>query len=390
MMLHRSALAVALLLASAGPLPAKDTGGFVVRLGADTTAVETYVRTPGHLEVEQIGRSPRVTKRHLAYDFDAKGAITRYSILITAPGAAADAPPLQKVEGTCTADSMITVVTRGPNTQTLRVAAPAGAVAVVSSSPWVMYENALMRLAAGKPDTLALGMYFIGAGSLNHMHLRRLGRDSVEVTTDHEDVFRMRADKKGRLLGVRPIAGTGKFSAERVENLDLASFTAGWTAAEKAAGAMGALSTRDTVQVSAGGASLWIDYGRPAKRGRVVFGGVVPYGEVWRTGANAATQFKTDRALDFGGRVLPAGFYTLWTLPTASGWKLVVNSETGQWGTEHKPDKDVLTLDMQVGTLPAVVERFTIGVEPTATGGTLDLDWDTTRASAAFTVAPGN
>jgi hypothetical protein len=390
MTLHRFALAAALLLGSAAPLAAKDTGGFVVRLGADTTGVETYVRTPGHLEVDQVGRSPRVMQRRLVYDFDAKGAITRYSILVTAPGAAPDAPPLQKIEGTCTADSMITVVTRGANTQTLRVAAPSGSVALATSSPWVMYEHALMRLAAGKPDTLALGLYYIGAGSLNHMHLKRLGRDSVEVTTDHEDVFRMRADKQGRLLGVRPIAGTGKFSAERVENLDLASYANAWSAAEKAAGAMGALSTRDTVKVSAGGAALWIDYGRPAKRGRVVYGGVVPYGELWRTGANAATQFRTDRALDFGGKVLPAGFYTLWTLPTAAGWKLVVNSETGQWGTEHKADKDVLTLDMKVGTLPAAVERFTIGVEPSATGGTLNLDWDTTRASVAFTVAAGN
>ena len=390
MLLHRSALAAALLLATASPLAAKVGGGFVVRLGADTTAVETYVRTPDHLEVDQIGRAPRVTKRHLSYDFNSKGAITRYSILVTAPGAAADAPPLQKVEGTCTADSMITVVTRGTNTQTVRSAAPAGAVAVSSSSPWVMYELALTRLASGKKDTLSLGMYFIGAGSLNHMHLRRLGKDSVEVTTDHEDVFRMRADKDGRLLGVRPISGTGKFSAQRVENLDLAAYAASWSASEKTSGAMGMLSSRDTVQASAGGASLWIDYGRPAKRGRVVYGGIVPFGEVWRTGANAATQFKTDRGLDFGGKVLPAGFYTLWTVPTASGWKLVVNSETGQWGTEHKADKDVLTLDMKTSTLPSEVERFTIGVEPSATGGTINLDWDTTRASAAFTVAPGN
>ena len=131
-----------------------------------------------------------------------------------------------------------------------------------------------------------------------------------------------------------------------------------------------------------------IDYSRPAKRGRVVYGGVVPYGEVWRTGANAATQFKTDKALDFGGTVVPAGFYTLWTVPTASGWKLIVNSETGQWGTAHKAEKDLYTIDMNVSALPQVVERFTISVEPTATGGVLDFDWDTTRASAAFTVQP--
>jgi len=112
----------------------------------------------------------------------------------------------------------------------------------------------------------------------------------------------------------------------------------------------------------------------------------VPYGEVWRTGANAATQFRTDKALDFGGTVVPAGFYTLWTLPTAGGWKLIVNSETGQWGTAHKPEKDLYTLDMKMSSLPQVVERFTISVEPSATGGVIDLDWDTTRASIAFTV----
>jgi hypothetical protein len=114
----------------------------------------------------------------------------------------------------------------------------------------------------------------------------------------------------------------------------------------------------------------------------------VPYGEVWRTGANAATQFKTDKSLDFGGTVVPAGFYTLWTLPSASGWKLIINSETGQWGTEHKADKDLYTIDMKSSVLPAAVERFTISVEPSGEGGVLNLDWDTTRASAAFRVKP--
>jgi hypothetical protein len=131
-----------------------------------------------------------------------------------------------------------------------------------------------------------------------------------------------------------------------------------------------------------------VDYGRPRKRGRTVFGSVVPFGDVWRTGANAATQFKTDKALDFGGTIVPAGFYTLWTIPAAGGWKFIINSETGQWGTEHKPDKDLYTLDMQVRTLPQAVESFTISIVPTPQGGLLNLDWDTTQASAAFTVAP--
>jgi hypothetical protein len=119
-----------------------------------------------------------------------------------------------------------------------------------------------------------------------------------------------------------------------------------------------------------------------------VFGTVVPFGEVWRTGANAATQFRTSKALDFGGTVVPAGFYTLWTIPSPNGWKLVINSETGQWGTAHKAEKDLMSIDMKTSALPQVVERFTISIEPGAQGGVLDMDWDTTRASAAFTVKP--
>jgi hypothetical protein len=148
------------------------------------------------------------------------------------------------------------------------------------------------------------------------------------------------------------------------------------------------LSPRDSVVTTVAGAALWIDYGRPAKRGRVIFGTVVPFGEVWRTGANAATQFRTDKALDFAGTVVPAGFYTLWTVPSPNGWKLIINSETGQWGTAHKADKDLMTVDMKTSPLPQVVERFTISVEPGAQGGVLNMDWDTTRASAAFTVKP--
>jgi hypothetical protein len=127
------------------------------------------------------------------------------------------------------------------------------------------------------------------------------------VWNEHEDLYHARVDKDGRILGVLPISGTGKFSVDRVASLDLAAMTASFAAREQSGAGMGMLSPRDTVRVAnAGGAALWIDYGRPGKRGREIYGSVVPYGAVWRTGANAATQFKTDKALDFGGTVVPA------------------------------------------------------------------------------------
>jgi hypothetical protein len=243
-----------------------------------------------------------------------------------------------------------------------------------------------MRLVKSKSDTLGGVLYFMGAQAPDRYLLRKLGRDSVEISNTHADNYHAAVDRAGHILGTLPVAGTQKFSITRVAKLDVDAFANSYMAREQAGQGLGMLSPRDTVRVAnAGGATLMVDYGRPAKRGRVVLGALVPNGEVWRTGANAATQFRTDKALDFGGTVVPAGFYTLWSLYTGSGWKLIVNSETGQWGTAHKADKDLFSIDMKMSTLPQVVERFTISVDSTDQGGVLNLDWDTTRASAAFT-----
>jgi hypothetical protein len=129
-----------------------------------------------------------------------------------------------------------------------------------------------------------------------------------------------------------------------------------------------------------------VDYGRPSRRGREIFGNVVPWGTVWRTGANAATQFRTDRDLEIGGVVLPAGTYTLWTLPAPTGWHLIVNRQTGQWGTAYDSTQDFIRVPLTVTVLAAPVEVFTIAVEPQGAGGVLSFAWDRTRALVPFTV----
>jgi len=379
----RVALASLATVALAGSAAADDSGNFIYRLGQDTTSVERYTRSAAKLELDQVGRAPRTLRRRYTIDYKG-GAVAHIAIAATPPGATA---PFQTVDATFGADSMRLDVKNATGTlQRIAVVVPPSAVVVISGSPWPCYEAAIMKLVQGKADSLNAPMYLFGASSMNALTLRKLGKDSVDVSNDHLDHYHVRVDKAGHVLGVLPIAGTAKFTADRVEKLDVDAYANAFMAREQAGAGLGTLSPRDSVKTVAGGAALWIDYSRPSKRGRAVFGGIVPYGEVWRTGANAATQFRTDKALDFGGTVVPAGFYTLWTLPTAGGWKLIVNSETGQWGTAHKAEKDLVTIDMKMSTLPAVVERFTIGVDATELGGTINLDWDTTRASAAFTV----
>jgi hypothetical protein len=117
-------------------------------------------------------------------------------------------------------------------------------------------------------------------------------------------------------------------------------------------------------------------------RSRKIFGELVPYDQVWRTGANSATSLKTDADLTIGGANVPAGSYTLYTLPGMKGWKLIINKQTGQWGTEYSQDQDLARVDMKVSQKNAVMETFTISLDKTsANSAVLKLDWENTIAS---------
>ena len=385
MNLQRTILATALAVGFAAPLAAQESASFVVRLGRDTIGVETYTRNGDRLVIEQVGRAPRVLKRRYEYDLNATGATARASATITSPTAAAGAPPVQQINATFSGDSLTMESRRDTIVQRVRLALPPGLVANAGASPWAMYEQLSVRMFAGKLDSLRLPAYVLGSTSLTRVTVARLGRDSIAIQTEN-DRYHAQVDRAGRIQHVVPVWGTVRVNVDRAATLDLAGLVASFAARERQGAGMGALSTRDTARVETAGAKVWIDYGRPAKRGRTIFGTVVPYGELWRTGANAATQLNTDQALEIGGTVVPAGSYSLWTIPSPGGWKLVINSETGVGGTSHKAEKDLYTLDMKVASIPEPVERFTIRIEPGSNGGVIHMEWDTTRASIPFTV----
>jgi hypothetical protein len=131
-----------------------------------------------------------------------------------------------------------------------------------------------------------------------------------------------------------------------------------------------------------GGKTIKTDYSSPRMKGRKIYGDLVPFGEVWRTGANSATTFVTSADVTVGGKTVPAGSYTLFTVPTADKWTLIVNKTTGEWGIPYKYEKDELArVDMKASKLPSPVENFTINYAKSRSGCTMQLDWETTRAS---------
>lgn len=121
-----------------------------------------------------------------------------------------------------------------------------------------------------------------------------------------------------------------------------------------------------------------VDYSRPAKKGRVIFGGLVPYGHIWRTGANEATVITFDQDVRVAGQPLAKGAYSLWTMPSPSGWIIVFNTQTGQWGTRYDPTKDRLKVPAPVRQRATVAEQFVIRFAPQPGGTDLTLSWDKT------------
>jgi len=139
------------------------------------------------------------------------------------------------------------------------------------------------------------------------------------------------------------------------------------------------------------GKTITVDYSSPRAKGRKIFGtasekALVPYGEVWRTGANEATTFVSDANLTVGGKAVLAGSYTIFTIPKADKWTLIVNKKTAEWGIPYKYEADELArVDMSVSKTAAPVENFTIAFDPAGSKCTLSMEWENTRASVDIT-----
>jgi Protein of unknown function (DUF2911) len=167
------------------------------------------------------------------------------------------------------------------------------------------------------------------------------------------------------------------------------SFLTGFAALALAASACAQRYTSPPVSTSAviDGDRITVDYYAPSARGRKIMGNLVPYGEVWCTGANWATKITTQTDLDVNGLKLPKGSYSIWTLPDEKQWLLIINKQTGQFHLNYDQSQDFARVKMNIKTLASPVETFKIAVEsPGGSKGTLSLLWENTDAWVPITV----
>jgi len=350
---------------------------FVTTLGAsDTVAVEHYTRSGDVLTGESVVAYPRATVRAYEVTFGADGQVAHVHLTSGAPGA----EPSTVADFTYAGDSVTAEVRRDTATQRYAVDTEGARPLPFFEDLFAFWDLSLARAMESGADSTTIGA-LAGRGVLP-LAFQRRGDAAADFTFPEWGTIHASFDGD-RLEGLDMTGTTSKYTVTRVPSVDVDGLAAAWGARAQP----GALSPRDTARATVGAAHVIVDYGRPSMRGREVFGGIVPWGDVWRLGANAATQLVTDRPLALGGTELPAGTYSLWCIPTESSWTLIVNGQHGQWGTQYDESQDVARIPMEVGATAAPVERFTTEVTDTGEGrGTITFLWENTRASVAFTV----
>jgi hypothetical protein len=350
--------------------------GFVVCLGEDTLAVERYRRSATTLESEIVLRVPAARRVTYTAALDPVGDVESMDLVVTPLLASSLPPRVSRGRLRFRGDTADVQLTLGDTTRVLKVPARPGSMPLAAFSH-ALVEQAILRATHLGLDSVAFDWVGVGAPVAYPTYVSRR-QDGAVVIGFFDAPAVVTMDSPGRMLALDGSASTAKVEVRRVKAPDLEHFARTFAAAEAAHGPVGQLSPRDTAWGEIGPARLMVDYGRPSRRGRVVFGQVVSWGRVWRTGANEATQLTTDTPLVIGGERIPAGTYSLWTVPRPDGATLILNRRTGQWGTHYEGSLDVARVEMARESLAEPVEQFTIAIEPSGDGGVLRLTWEST------------
>jgi hypothetical protein len=385
----------ALLVFACRPAEYQQRYGFVARLGNDTVSVESIGRSGNKVVIDGVDRFPRVRRRHTEIELGPGSTIRHLAMDIHTPSEPANQRERQ-VTVDVTADSVHILKKDGSGTLR-REFATNGAVAMAHvpqmySLYELYFDAAFARAKALKRtigDTIQLRQFYIDREfdrfPLHHGVVKLLAGNQAEIRHDWlSGTGQATFDSTGRMLTYSGARSTYLVDVARLDSQpDIKAIADRFEATEVAAGGVKQLSPRDTARASIGATSISIDYSRPLARGRILLGNVIPYDRVWRTGANAATQFTTSAPLKLAGIQLAAGTYTLWTVPHNNGVDLIVNGQSGQWGTQYDASHDIGKAPMQSSTLATPVDQFTISVAgKDARHGTLTMQWGSFRWTA--------
>ena len=257
--------------------------------------------------------------------------------------------------------------------------------AMVNYWPYVQMNVILANYAPKNVGDSIVSNHIIGDLPPAKFVMKRIADRKLTAYSRVMGPFTLYLNEKGKVESLDATGSSYNVKGTIVPRLNLDSIILSYARREEKFGPFGWPNKSDSIQTVIGNSSIKINYTRPSMRGRVIFGEVVPWNRYWRTGANQATKITTSYPLYFNGKILPAGVYSVLTMPSQTGWTMMFNKEANIWGTDYNSAHDVLRVPMQVEQLKEPVELMTIEVVPTAKGGVINVIWERTKASAHFT-----
>jgi len=391
-------LCVVVSLFSCNP-PTVRQYGFLTTLGHDTISIESITRQGNTVTSDAVDRFPTLRIRHTVVSLTDGGSIRHLEMDIYTPS-----EPSGQRNRKVVADVANNKVhlSKTDSTGTVNRDFPTGGSMVVAHVPQMYSLYELYFVAALKQATasnLAAGssvkmrQFYIDREfdrfPLGEAIVKPLAGAKMEITHDWlSGTGEASMDSANNMLGYSGARTTYDVRVRRLATPpDVKGVAARFEAKEKEGGFVKSLSVRDTVRAQIGNTTFTVDYGRPLLRGRTLLGDVIPFDYVWRTGANAATQFTTSTSIRLAGMQVPAATYTLFTAPHKNGVDLIVNKQTGEWGTEYNPTLNLGRAGMTSEVAKAPIEQFTISIIPTDNRhGALVFEWGSFRWTAPIEV----
>ena len=357
---------------------------FVTRLGTDTLALERFKIEDKLITAHVVLRSP--TTRFIAYQLkqdDTGGIAQMFRVTPADESFEADGQtPGQKIE--VSGDSLINELPdRQGNMRRFAMLNQPGALPFIDMVHWP-FELAFRNAAKSPADSIH--QMLVTGRRLSDFIIHKPGTDSLTLRHPSRGVMGVTTNAEGQLIKLDAALTTRKLVVTRTNDLDFEALARQFMDRDAKGSPFGSLSGAVERDFSFKNTNFKVTHGAPLKRGRDIFGGIVPWGQRWRTGANRATHFTTSRNLQIGNLTVPAGEYSLFTIPEANGGTLIINEQTGQNGRSYNAERDLGRVPMTLSTQDVVTEAFTILVEESSTGGTLKLIWDQTVFSVDFAI----
>lgn len=346
----------------------EDTTYLLTRLGNDTLAIEKIIYTNGKIEASVALRSPQTRLHTYTLEFD-DGSMNLFTGAIMDP-ATKEITTTQKVFWKD--DSLHISLNQGERQKTLKT--DPSILPFIDMIHWpfdLMLQRAYKSGVSGKN----IQPLWSGTRTFN-FEIEKINKDSMTVTHPTRGTMGVTVNHNGQLLELEASRTTRRLTVSRLDALDFERLTNKFIEKDQEGKGFGTLSGRGSVDKDVAGVHYTLDYGTPSKRGRKIWGSLVRYGERWRTGANRATHFSTSADLQIGNLTVPAGEYTLFTIPEENECVLIVNKQTGQNGRTYDKSKDLGRVTMQARRLDTSVEVFTIEIYENDGDVYLSMAWD--------------